>query len=407
MQKLCSGSTVYRLVAGPLKIVGKGGEEFGAPNSGCGWWLRDEVPHLPDTANNMAELGTDAHELFEICSLHGETKARERKEEMECDPKRPWAPQLGLLFFQWRKWFMAKPQLTHHMWYLEMPFKYNVYTQEADFIPPDPENPGRRNYKSADPTKHITCTADLIIDTGDSLTVYDYKTGANPVPASDPQMLFMGLVAARHFKRDTVTVVVVTVRQDGVTERALTLDATMLNQLAVAFKTALANIPNSQPNPGPYCRYCPARDACPEVLEYLKDLPPQNSHAPFSFSAHIANDAHAIWTATSLAIAKDFIERVELQLKAYADSKENGLALSDSVRYSGKEQVRCKPKLTQDARNWLKSNGLFGAVFDFTTWEKLQAEVDKKGLDMDIQKTFKERGWFKEEVSRVYKSRKV
>jgi hypothetical protein len=126
-----------------------------------------------------------------------------------------------------------------------------------------------RDYGALRPNE-IAGTADLLLgDPDGSVCVLDYKTGQSVgAAASNPQMLFLGLCAARAWGAESVAVELVYLAEDGShrTDRAV-LDSLDLDSFAAQLRAAVAlwRSPEAatQARPGEWCRYCPCFDSCP------------------------------------------------------------------------------------------------------------------------------------------------
>jgi hypothetical protein len=128
------------------------------------------------------------------------------------------------------------------------------------------------------PTTEIAGTADVILRTPTGLLVGDFKTGHfdNQVSYSwGPQLDMLGLMAARYYGEDSVTVAICLVMDDGrlVWTESRHLDALALDAIAGTVsaavsewhRTAQAVAQGQTPTTkqGPWCDYCPSRSQCP------------------------------------------------------------------------------------------------------------------------------------------------
>jgi hypothetical protein len=340
-------------------------------------------------------LGTDFHELAETYALTG-------KVDFTPYEHKPWITSLRHRFLNFEEWWQNLPLTPNATAHVEAPFRMTVDCKSANTIVGQKKH---RDYSMLDPEKEIGGTSDLILhypDLDAPVTVYDYKTGDQPVPATSTQMLVLGLMASYVFTVRKVNLCVVTVHDNGVWENWHTLTSRDLEVLAANISAALA-APADKPVPGTHCRYCPARATCPAISEAVAELP-KGELQGFKFSTQITGADHAAWTANMLPLAEEFVERVRDSLKAWADNN-GGVDLGNGVRYEGKDQTERSPSLTNAAMALLKREGLEKVAKRFTSWAMI-TEAAGKEKGSEIRAAFEENGWINERVKRVYRQRK-
>ncbi len=152
----------------------------------------------------------------------------------------------------------------------ETPLGWDPATGEAREAPRATAE--RRDY-SALPEGWVAGTADAVSAEGDAVRVTDWKTGAFevPDPGENPQLLFLGIAAARSRGKDRAILQVVRVNEDG-TLRARTAELGP-DDLALAEASLVAVLGRVEKSregvpelrPGRHCRFCPALYRCPAV----------------------------------------------------------------------------------------------------------------------------------------------
>jgi hypothetical protein len=179
-----------------------------------------------------------------------------------------------------------------------------------------------RAYK---PTSRLCGTADLVLwhAESESLQVYDWKTGSGE--NSGPQLRALGLMAARAFGVEHVTVSALEVRAGGVTEVAREeLDGFALAGIAGELSEMIAAIPTSEPTPGSHCGelYCPARLHCPlgaTAMAEVVDVIPADKlvrRDAFKISDPVRTAEQAMWTVDVLRLMSAWIDAKKDEIKA-------------------------------------------------------------------------------------------
>lgn len=208
----------------------------------------------------------------------------------------------------------------------EVAFAYHVATGQSRRI----VTAGARDYSDKRPGE-IVGTADLVSTPVGLLTVDDYKTGrpeyTDPI-ATNMQMRFLGLAAARALGASSVRIRLVFVSESGVETDEAVLDELDLCDVAAELSTMAAKLQGRPPaNPGSWCRYCPVIHDCPATKATLAKL-----DAPMSIE--IASDEHCAYTLKRIKLAKAALEQIEKAAKDYVRARgEAGIPTGDGKVY--------------------------------------------------------------------------
>jgi hypothetical protein len=224
----------------------------------------------------------------------------------------------------------------------EVAFAWNPDTDEAEVIPAV-----ERDYQQGH--GRLCGTADLVVIIRDGkrvvgLIAWDWKTGSGE--GAGPQLRALGLMAARAYDCDAVTVGALEVTAAGVKEVAHEHhDAFALAGIAGGLADLIAFIPGAEPRPGDHCGslYCPARTTCPEVNKAHVALVPEQALVR-KFSTDIESPEHAVWMM-------DRIRLVEAACKAIKDAikskvPEGGWELADGSKLI--ESTRDMPRFDKN-----------------------------------------------------------
>jgi len=203
------------------------------------------------------------------------------------------------------------------------------------------------------PTTEIAGTADVILRTPTGeLIVGDFKTGHydNQVSYSwAPQLDILGLMAARRYHVDSITVAICLVMDDGrihwTEDRRL--DALDLDAIAGTVHQAVASWHQASEllaigktpatKQGPWCDYCPSRPLCPAWLALTREFALEAVVAPGDIAPMLTPAvAGSAWEKLQrfTAIAEDLTK----QLRDYAHH--HPLVLSDGSRLGFIERSR-------------------------------------------------------------------
>lgn len=156
-----------------------------------------------------------------------------------------------------------------------------------------------------------------------SAMVWDWKTGSGE--GAGPQLRALGLMVARSFKIEQVTVAALEVRDSGVTEVAREdLDGFALAMVAGELAEQIALIPTAEPQPGSHCGelYCPARLSCPlgqaAIADVAEVIPAEAlvRRADFRITDPVETAEQAIMTVDVLRLMSAWIDAKKEEIKA-------------------------------------------------------------------------------------------
>jgi hypothetical protein len=220
----------------------------------CSWQFRPGLDLLADETNEAAATGTYVHALIEAM-LNG-----------VCDPvpvPEKANEKRGLAIFdKFSQWWPANNQGLD--WQTEVPYALSLTTGAGRVLP----SKGQRDYSAAMPDE-IPGTIDLFALTPRAVVVWDIKTTLRPeyTDAADVnhQLKTLGLAAARAHGREVVEAALLFANEFDTRLESATFDALDLDIHESELRLAHAGIATSEPRPGPHCRFCVARRACPSV----------------------------------------------------------------------------------------------------------------------------------------------
>ena len=177
-----------------------------------------------------------------------------------------------------------------------------------------------RQYAQVEPHE-IPGTADVevLADDGETVIIYDYKTGYGHVPAvaDNWQLRFYALCAARAHSRQRAVVVVVRVVDGDVWMDRATLDELDLDVFETQLDEVMARVRETRElkapkvTTGDHCRYCPAFSNCPEQRARVGAIVAQEPATEIT----VETAANA-WTA--LKHARQYLDNIENAIKAFA-----------------------------------------------------------------------------------------
>lgn len=159
----------------------------------------------------------------------------------------------------------------------EVKLGYDVATRTGRIIG---EGSGR-DYGSPGPFE-IVGSCDVLDDDGEHVTVIDWKTGFTDVEpaATNAQLWFYALAAARALGRDRARVIVVYTQSRRVDEYEI--DALELAEFATSLERLHSQVAERkamrqrgetlETREGSWCRYCPAKPYCPSKTALIKQM---------------------------------------------------------------------------------------------------------------------------------------
>lgn len=162
---------------------------------------------------------------------------------------------------------------------IEQPLGWDPGTGRAA-APEVDEHAEHRDY-SAFPDAFVAGTADVISVFGDHVRVTDFKTGSYEVadPGENPQLLFLGLAAAKAHGKDRAVVQVASISDDGALKvRRAELRPRDLERVEDDLGNILRAVEESRAagppklRPGRHCRFCPALPNCPAIAREAQAL---------------------------------------------------------------------------------------------------------------------------------------
>ena len=331
--------------------------------SRCQYFALPDVP-WDDNSSAASDAGSEAHEGFE--ALHngdeatlGES-ARRKVEALR--------PSLNAI------------QSTGTKSSAEVSFAWDPKTDEARIVGVGLSR-AERDAK-ADPS-HMTGTADLVvIQPRAAIAVWDYKHDSGKGVDARAQLRTLALFAARAFGASTVeTGVVLYGENDSRIVPGETLTALDLDMEADVLRDALNQLvllPPPEPQPGPWCKRCPAAAQCPATVDALAQAVPTTSLVrQHRLSTIIASQEHAAWTLSAIDQVEAALKVIKGQLRAYAD-QHGGIPLPDGTEWSGQESKQERPLLdVPGALALVQASGADAAVEYSTTWAALERALGK------------------------------
>lgn len=218
----------------------------------CQYWARDEVKWDWDPPGPAAAFGTTVHGLAEAFIKGDGNATINGKATITPGDDEKLIAVWGVL----RDWL----DQDRTGWQAEVKFIWSHIFDTSRIVTLD----GPREYGRL-ATGEISGTADIVCVRGDTVTVYDLKTGKAPASSYQAQMQALGLFAARAFKVPRARTVIVKVTDKKVTQYAEELDARMLNAITRDLRSLFLDIPTAEPRTGGHClsMYCKARKSCP------------------------------------------------------------------------------------------------------------------------------------------------
>lgn len=168
--------------------------------------------------------------------------------------------------------------------------------------------------------------------------VWDWKFGNSY--ESGPQLRALGLMVARTFGIEQVTVAALDIGPEGVRELCREdLDAFALATIAGELAELRALIPTSEPQVGAHCAelFCPAKLSCPLIDQATPDLGgveviPADKlvrRKPFKLTDPIETAEHAAWATGVISLMLGKLESLKDEIKAKVAKHTGGWQLED------------------------------------------------------------------------------
>lgn len=281
----------------------------------CAWWARPEAK-WDTTTSKHADRGTRFH-----AAIARYVDGNFAIEKVEDDIRDEYAHAV-----EW----VAKQCSVEVSWGVERAFAWDPSTDTAEAL-----DIIDRQYR---PTSRLCGTADVVLIRGDTLEVYDWKTGSGA--DAGPQLRALGLMAARAYGVSngvsTVRVAALEVSKSGVVEVcAETLDEFELAGVAGDLAEQIAAVDTAEPKPGSHCGelYCPARLTCPlgnAAMAEVVDVVPADSlvrRREYRITDPITTPEHAAWALDVCRLVGAKLDAIKDSIKAMVPPE--GLALED------------------------------------------------------------------------------
>ncbi len=146
-------------------------------------------------------------------------------------------------------------------WRAEVAYAYNPQTGEGRILG---YNIGREYEKHGKKPEEIAGSADIAVVSGETVIVWDWKTGRAVTDAVWPQMEWLCLMAARATGAWYAKAVVLHATDYGVVETSRSYDDLALWRIAEQLRIDVGAIEDAWPTPGLHCDacYCPAKAGC-------------------------------------------------------------------------------------------------------------------------------------------------
>ena len=288
----------------------------------CAWWARPEATWVWTPSGPAAEFGTAVHEVVASGVAGYAAKSS--------DPAVMATAQSVL------DWFDSE-RPTHATWHAEPAYVLDLGTASARHVG---NNIGRRYPKVTD--LELAGSADIVGVSDGRATCLDLKTGRREnVDPADENAQLATLALAVHLAHgvDTVRVGLVFPGLGGVATDEHTLDAIDLAAWHAELTALVESIPTSRPTPTKKaCQYCPAKAACPAMVDALAVVTPKRLPLAMAASAITSPDQARAQYETLRAI-KGGVDAAWGALRQYID--ENGpIDLGDGRAYGPRTSSR-------------------------------------------------------------------
>jgi hypothetical protein len=257
------------------------------------------LPHL-DIVSDAAMRGTAVHAFLENIPRIGRDTALEAVPE-------PWRPLCDAIDIDALPTDLAA----------EVTFAYDPRTSSSREL-------GRnldRDYSGATDDE-IVGTADVLGLSPSSVFVADWKTGWGDVEpaATNDQVKFLALAAARAYHRGHAIVEIIRIRDNGAAWRdRAEFDIFELDTVAFDLRVLVGatTVDTPRVSPGPWCQYCPAFAACPAKTALLVRLADGTEAQSLELMLPLTQEMASV-AYQRLQHAKQLLKRVESALYEFA-----------------------------------------------------------------------------------------
>ncbi|HEY6460615.1 MAG TPA: PD-(D/E)XK nuclease family protein [Polyangiaceae bacterium] len=342
----------------------------------CLWWARGEIA-LPDRpSSSEAKLGTAVHAAI-AAHIDG---LPERPAAFSDDLDDAQVDAFDRILSRWAEWW---PKASGGLaWKAEVPVAWNVRTGAARLLPRDAAH---RDYGELDDDE-IPGTVDACAVDDGRVSVIDWKTGRQQVesPATNPQLAHNGAALAAVHGASEARVTYTKLGEEAIfSPEPAVLDAISFEATRDELRTMIDSIATSEPRPGPWCTWCPAKGVCPETavaVEQVIEATAIVRRVPMSLE--IRDNAHAAGMLTAVDAVEQFVDELRRRLKAYADAN-GGIAMPDGTVYSRTDVTTERPDLSVEAAlAVIEQEALADAVKHSITWSEIKkrggAEAEKR-----------------------------
>lgn len=249
---------------------------------------------------------------------------------------------------------------------VEVAYAYNPFTGLARRL----VGQEKRDYAGVDPNTEVAGTADLVYTEGDTCTVVDYKTGYTPPEPTSSQLIAISAAEQALSGLPNNKTAILHINDVANAYKEYTVTPFDVLELQEKLRWLLTmDLSQAVPNPGTYCVFCPARQACP-AFSAKKQVAP---HETYKLDTFLPTPEYNAWILSAIPIAREYLDQLENALKLMADDQ-RGLDLPDAKLYKGTDNIREYPKLSDVAVEFLRENGCGAAITHNyrTSWHTLR-----------------------------------
>lgn len=310
----------------------------------CRYWARSDVAVGRTISSSALRVGSGFHEVAELHPIDPDQYPAENVDEaflgLVSDEKvdldqiaekwrlRPSEVEVVRdMYATWRLWW---PEYVGDRGPVrrEFPVAWDVKTWAARALKVN----GPRDYSQCTPTE-VPCTIDVCIGPeGGPVEVIDYKTGFLPVSAiGHLQGAACSLAIAHVLGSFPIKFTIVRVRRETVTTSSVVLNSTELDEVAASLQFWVEDIMggHAEPQPGPYCDFCPAVFSCPHTHAVLDEIRTQYPPLRRAWFGPIQNNEQAARMRYALPILRAVIDEMDARLVDYAEANPSGITMPD------------------------------------------------------------------------------